>query len=125
MQHGAPMHLLLCLACLPAAQTWDQLTVSALARHAVVAYDASNDQDSSLSLCHKSTCIVHEPVVNDVHGQACVLSSVSCAIRSKAHLLQLCREHLGRHPCDKRRSLSHYKKQFPAVDFSLVSAHQL
>lgn len=39
--------------------------------------------------------------------------------------LQLCREHLGRHPCDKRRALSHYKKHFPAVDFSLVriSAH--
>ena len=35
-------------------------------------------------------------------------------------VMQLCREHLGRHPCDKRRNLSHYKKQFPAVDFSLV-----
>ena len=35
-------------------------------------------------------------------------------------MLQLCREHLGRHPCDKRRALSHYKKHFPAVDFSLV-----
>ena len=33
-----------------------------------------------------------------------------------------CREHLGRHPCDQRRALSHYRAGFPAVDFSLVSA---
>ena len=31
-----------------------------------------------------------------------------------------CREHLGRHPCDQRRALRHYKSAFPAVDFSLV-----
>ena len=33
-----------------------------------------------------------------------------------------CREHLGRHPCDQRRALSHYRARFPAVDFSLVRA---
>lgn len=37
---------------------------------------------------------------------------------------ELCREHLGRHPCDKRRTLSHYKKQFPAVDFSLIKTEE-
>lgn len=37
---------------------------------------------------------------------------------------ELCREHLGRHPCDKRRSLSHYKQQFPAVDFSLIESEE-
>ncbi|XP_078430648.1 phosphoglycerate mutase-like protein 1 [Wolffia australiana] len=31
-----------------------------------------------------------------------------------------CREHLGVHPCDKRRSISEYKKLFPAIDFSLI-----
>ena len=39
--------------------------------------------------------------------------------------MQLCREHLGRHPCDKRRNLSYYKQQFPAVDFSLVGMTML
>ncbi|KAF4381422.1 hypothetical protein G4B88_029777 [Cannabis sativa] len=32
-----------------------------------------------------------------------------------------CREHLGVHPCDKRRSISEYQYLFPAVDFSLAS----
>ncbi|KAL3137781.1 hypothetical protein ABBQ38_005041 [Trebouxia sp. C0009 RCD-2024] len=37
---------------------------------------------------------------------------------------ELCREHLGRHPCDKRRNLSHYKQHFPAVDFSLIETEE-
>ncbi|PHT50886.1 Phosphoglycerate mutase-like protein 2 [Capsicum baccatum] len=32
-----------------------------------------------------------------------------------------CREHLGVHWCDKRRSISEYKPLFPAIDFSLAS----
>ncbi|KAJ6809614.1 phosphoglycerate mutase-like protein 1 isoform X1 [Iris pallida] len=31
-----------------------------------------------------------------------------------------CREHLGVHPCDKRRSISEYQPLFPAIDFSLI-----
>ncbi|KAK1323138.1 hypothetical protein QJS10_CPA02g00187 [Acorus calamus] len=31
-----------------------------------------------------------------------------------------CREHLGVHPCDKRRSISEYQQIFPAIDFSLI-----
>ncbi|CAA0843323.1 Phosphoglycerate mutase-like protein 2 [Striga hermonthica] len=34
--------------------------------------------------------------------------------------VELCREHLGVHWCDKRRSISEYKPLFPAVDFSLA-----
>ncbi|EFJ50919.1 hypothetical protein VOLCADRAFT_57872 [Volvox carteri f. nagariensis] len=33
---------------------------------------------------------------------------------------ELCREHIGVHPCDRRSPVSEYKKRFPAVDFSLV-----
>ncbi|MFS7964654.1 putative histidine phosphatase superfamily [Helianthus anomalus] len=36
--------------------------------------------------------------------------------------VELCREHLGVHPCDRRRSVSEYQCLFPAVDFSLASA---
>ncbi|KAH1242812.1 Phosphoglycerate mutase-like protein 1 [Glycine max] len=36
--------------------------------------------------------------------------------------VELCREHLGVHPCDRRRSVSEYQFLFPAVDFSLASA---
>ncbi|XP_059653152.1 phosphoglycerate mutase-like protein 1 isoform X2 [Cornus florida] len=32
--------------------------------------------------------------------------------------VELCREHLGVHPCDKRSSISDYQCLFPAVDFS-------
>ncbi|GJX31865.1 phosphoglycerate mutase-like protein 1 isoform X2 [Tanacetum coccineum] len=35
--------------------------------------------------------------------------------------VELCREHLGVHPCDRRRSISEYECLFPAVDFSLAS----
>ncbi|XP_070056252.1 phosphoglycerate mutase-like protein 1 isoform X2 [Nicotiana tabacum] len=31
-----------------------------------------------------------------------------------------CREHLGVHWCDKRRSISEYKPLFPAIDFSMI-----
>ncbi|XP_056173153.1 phosphoglycerate mutase-like protein 1 isoform X2 [Syzygium oleosum] len=34
--------------------------------------------------------------------------------------VELCREHLGVHPCDKRRSISEYRSLFPAIDFSLI-----
>ncbi|XP_024026621.1 phosphoglycerate mutase-like protein 1 [Morus notabilis] len=34
--------------------------------------------------------------------------------------VELCREHLGVHPCDKRRSVSEYCPLFPAIDFSLI-----
>ncbi|PNW75247.1 hypothetical protein CHLRE_12g518950v5 [Chlamydomonas reinhardtii] len=34
---------------------------------------------------------------------------------------ELCREHIGVHPCDKRSSITEYRKRFPGIDFSLVS----
>lgn len=38
--------------------------------------------------------------------------------------VELCREHLGVHPCDKRRSVGEYKCLFPAVDFSLIESDE-
>jgi broad specificity phosphatase PhoE len=35
---------------------------------------------------------------------------------------ELCREHIGVHPCDRRRSVTEYKSMFPAVDFSLIES---
>ncbi|XP_027334658.1 phosphoglycerate mutase-like protein 1 [Abrus precatorius] len=37
--------------------------------------------------------------------------------------VELCREHLGVHPCDKRRSISEYQYLFPAIDFSLIDSN--
>ncbi|XP_060673409.1 phosphoglycerate mutase-like protein 1 isoform X2 [Ziziphus jujuba] len=34
--------------------------------------------------------------------------------------VELCREHLGVHPCDKRRNIKEYRPLFPAIDFSLA-----
>ncbi|KAB1200415.1 hypothetical protein CJ030_MR0G007426 [Morella rubra] len=36
--------------------------------------------------------------------------------------VEACREHLGVHPCDKRRSIRDYRNLFPAVDFSLIES---
>ncbi|XP_051132601.1 phosphoglycerate mutase-like protein 1 [Andrographis paniculata] len=38
--------------------------------------------------------------------------------------VELCREHLGVHPCDQRRTVSEYKRLFPAVDFSLMESDE-
>ncbi|XP_043709860.1 phosphoglycerate mutase-like protein 1 [Telopea speciosissima] len=38
--------------------------------------------------------------------------------------VELCREHLGVHPCDKRRSITEYKPLFPAIDFSLIESDE-
>ncbi|XP_066345167.1 phosphoglycerate mutase-like protein 1 [Miscanthus floridulus] len=34
--------------------------------------------------------------------------------------VEACRERLGVHPCDKRRSITEYRTLFPAIDFSLI-----
>ncbi|KAL1546826.1 phosphoglycerate mutase-like protein 1 [Salvia divinorum] len=38
--------------------------------------------------------------------------------------MELCREHLGVHWCDKRRSITEYKPLFPAIDFSLIETDE-
>uniref|UniRef100_A0A6M2EYA5 Phosphoglycerate mutase-like protein n=1 Tax=Populus davidiana TaxID=266767 RepID=A0A6M2EYA5_9ROSI len=38
--------------------------------------------------------------------------------------VELCREHLGVHPCDRRRSVSEYRSIFPAIDFSLIESDE-
>ncbi|KAK9110942.1 hypothetical protein Scep_018461 [Stephania cephalantha] len=38
--------------------------------------------------------------------------------------VELCREHLGVHFCDKRRSVSEYELLFPAIDFSLMETNE-
>ncbi|KAJ3706147.1 hypothetical protein LUZ61_009852 [Rhynchospora tenuis] len=35
--------------------------------------------------------------------------------------VESCRERLGEHPCDRRRSITEYRPAFPAIDFSLAS----
>ena len=48
--------------------------------------------------------------------------SMHCPITTTQSSLQAqhCREHLGLHPCDRRRNLSVLQAEFPGVDFSLV-----
>uniref|UniRef100_A0A2P2MJN7 Phosphoglycerate mutase-like protein 1 n=1 Tax=Rhizophora mucronata TaxID=61149 RepID=A0A2P2MJN7_RHIMU len=38
--------------------------------------------------------------------------------------VELCREHFGVHPCDKRQNISDYQFLFPAVDFSLIETDE-
>eukprot|EP00257_Ricinus_communis_P027169 XP_025014583.1 phosphoglycerate mutase-like protein 1 isoform X2 [Ricinus communis] len=47
------------------------------------------------------------------------ISSLNCPPFAAS---ELCREHLGVHPCDRRRSISEYKPLFPAIDFSLIES---
>lgn len=36
--------------------------------------------------------------------------------------VELCRETMGDHPCDRRRSVTEYKAMFPAIDFSIIES---
>ncbi|TVU06831.1 hypothetical protein EJB05_46866 [Eragrostis curvula] len=38
--------------------------------------------------------------------------------------VETCRERLGVHPCDKRRSVTEYRTLFPAIDFSLMESDE-
>ncbi|XP_043816567.1 phosphoglycerate mutase-like protein 1 isoform X3 [Manihot esculenta] len=38
--------------------------------------------------------------------------------------VELCREHFGVLPCDKRRNISEYQLLFPAIDFSLIETDE-
>ncbi|XVF36534.1 hypothetical protein REPUB_Repub19eG0066100 [Reevesia pubescens] len=38
--------------------------------------------------------------------------------------VELCREHLGVYPCDRRKSISEYQPIFPAIDFSLIESDE-
>lgn len=56
-------------------------------------------------------------VENTGHSGRPAISSLNCP---PFIAVERCREHLGVHPCDKRRSISDYQQLFPAIDFSLV-----
>ncbi|XVE95141.1 hypothetical protein REPUB_Repub02eG0070900 [Reevesia pubescens] len=38
--------------------------------------------------------------------------------------VELCHEHLGVHPCDRRKSISKYLPDFPAIDFSMIESDE-
>ncbi|PIA55159.1 hypothetical protein AQUCO_00800114v1 [Aquilegia coerulea] len=47
-------------------------------------------------------------------------SAISSSNRPPFVAVELCREHLGVHPCDRRRSVTEYRPLFPAIDFSQI-----
>ncbi|XP_018859845.2 phosphoglycerate mutase-like protein 1 isoform X1 [Juglans regia] len=56
-------------------------------------------------------------VANAGNSGRAAISSLNCPpIIAVEH----CREHLGVHPCDKRRNISDYQFLFPAIDFSPI-----
>lgn len=56
-------------------------------------------------------------VANAGNSSRSAISSLNCPTFLA---VEDCREHLGVHPCDKRRSVSEYQLLFPAIDFSLM-----
>ncbi|MED6116012.1 hypothetical protein PIB30_096115, partial [Stylosanthes scabra] len=49
------------------------------------------------------------------------ISSVNCP---PFLAVELCREQIGNHPCDKRRAISEYQNMFPAIDFSQIETDE-
>ncbi|CAL9021554.1 unnamed protein product, partial [Prunus brigantina] len=60
-------------------------------------------------------------VANAGYSERPSISSLNCP---PIIAIELCREHLGVHPCDNRRSISDYQFLFPAVDFSLAKSDE-
>ncbi|KAL4024290.1 hypothetical protein IC575_018075 [Cucumis melo] len=60
-------------------------------------------------------------IANAGNSARAAISSLNCP---PIAAVELCREHLGVHPCDKRRNISDYQFLFPAVDFSLAKSDE-
>ncbi|XP_008785315.1 phosphoglycerate mutase-like protein 1 isoform X1 [Phoenix dactylifera] len=60
-------------------------------------------------------------VANAGNSRRPAISSLNCP---PLMAVEYCREHLGVHPCDKRRSISEYRHLFPAIDFSLIENNE-
>ncbi|GKV19941.1 hypothetical protein SLEP1_g30137 [Rubroshorea leprosula] len=60
-------------------------------------------------------------VANAVNSNHSAISSLNCP---PFMAVELCREHVGVHPCDRRRSISEYQPLFPAIDFSLIQSNE-
>ncbi|KAJ4963259.1 hypothetical protein NE237_023198 [Protea cynaroides] len=51
-------------------------------------------------------------------------AAISCIDCPPFLAMELCREHLGVHIYDKRRSIQEYQPLFPAIDFSLIESDE-
>lgn len=60
-------------------------------------------------------------VANAGNSDRSAISSLNCP---PIMAVELCREHLGVHPCDKRRHIQEYHCLFPAIDFSLIESDE-
>uniref|UniRef100_A0A7C8YDX0 Phosphoglycerate mutase-like protein 1 n=2 Tax=Opuntia streptacantha TaxID=393608 RepID=A0A7C8YDX0_OPUST len=60
-------------------------------------------------------------VANAGNSYRSAISSLNCP---PIMAVELCREHLGVHPCDKRRTIQEYQLLFPAIDFSLIETDE-
>ncbi|KAK9287015.1 hypothetical protein L1049_015423 [Liquidambar formosana] len=60
-------------------------------------------------------------VANAGNSNRSAISSLNCP---PIIAVELCREHLGVHPCDRRRNISDYQFLFPAIDFSLIESDE-
>jgi broad specificity phosphatase PhoE len=60
-------------------------------------------------------------VANAGNSDRPAISSLDCP---PITAVELCREHFGTHPCDRRRSISDYQYLFPAIDFSQIESDE-
>eukprot|EP01023_Acetabularia_acetabulum_P040833 TRINITY_DN3964_c0_g3_i1.p2 TRINITY_DN3964_c0_g3~~TRINITY_DN3964_c0_g3_i1.p2 ORF type:complete len:336 (+),score=55.22 TRINITY_DN3964_c0_g3_i1:53-1060(+) len=65
--------------------------------------------------------MVQQNYVEDTSADRPAISAHACP---PFIAVEMAREQLGCHPCDKRRSKSHIMSQFPGVDFSLIELEE-
>ncbi|XP_047328476.1 phosphoglycerate mutase-like protein 1 [Impatiens glandulifera] len=58
-------------------------------------------------------------VKNALDSNQAAISSLDCP---PFLAVELCRERLGVHPCDRRRNINEYKPLFPGIDFSQIES---
>lgn len=72
-------------------------------------------------------CVLME-ATEEVEMKTCERPVLRCDTRlcegKKFLALEMVREQIGGNPCDRRRTLTEYKKEFPGIDFSLVEEEE-
>ncbi|KAJ6685702.1 BROAD-SPECIFICITY PHOSPHATASE YOR283W-RELATED, partial [Salix purpurea] len=65
-----------------------------------------------------------EGQINESEGANIDNSGISSLKCPPIVAAELCRERLGVHPCDKRRTISENRSRFPTIDFSLIESDE-
>lgn len=84
------------------------------------------DECAPDATAHDTTLMLASEAEDEVRPGHAAVEQYMGAVRAPLKFLacELCREHIGKNPCDRRRKTSEYKAVFPGIDFSCVTEEE-